>query len=185
MPRAPATSTTRTTPAPTADPSAAKTVPSAAAPSVADFTKSPHSSAPKTRWYGWQIIPIDAAALGVIAVALALGEDAVPAPAVIALGAYAVGGPIVHLVHGRPLIALGSFGLRVGMPAVGALVGSAGENCKDDKCTGGWPTAVGGLVGAITAMSLDAALLAHVPISMSVAVSSSRESIGCFVSGRF
>ena len=183
-PPAPATSTKPTTPAPPADASPSKTAPAAGASVAVDSVKSPHSSVPKTRWYGWQIIPIDATALGVIAVELALGEDAVPALGLIALGAYAVGGPIVHLVHDRPMAALGSFGLRVGMPAVGALLGSAGENCKDDKCTGGWPTVLGGLVGALTAMSLDVTLLAHVPISMT-AVSSSRESIGCVVFGHF
>jgi hypothetical protein len=65
-------------------------------------------------------------------------RKAVPAPGVIAVGAYALGGPIVHLAHRRPTTALGSFGLRVALAATGALVGSAGENCKDDVCTGGW-----------------------------------------------
>jgi hypothetical protein len=147
----------------------------------------PERSEPATRWYGWQIVPIDAVALSVIVAELALGERATPAPGILALGAYALGGPVVHLAHGRSSTALGSVALRLALPAIGALVGSSLENCENDSCTGGVPTVYGGLAGAVPAMVLDSALLARapLPVTASLSLPIGRQSLRVAVSGRF
>jgi hypothetical protein len=70
------------------------------------------------------------------------------------LGAYALTGPIIHLVHGRPLAALGSLGLRVALPTAGALIMASG----DDEAEG-WGALLF-VAGAVTAAFIDWLVLA-------------------------
>ena len=83
---------------------------------------------------------------------------------------FAVGGPVVHLLHERPLVGLASFGLRTGLPALGFAIGMAFTDmnpspalpgANDDPDEGIKPYMIGGLAGVATASFLDAAFLAY------------------------
>jgi hypothetical protein len=77
------------------------------------------------------------------------------------LGAYVIGPPIVHVMHGRPLRGLGSLGLRVGLPILGAFaaVGLAQPCGGDFGCIG--EAALGTAIGFTGAIAIDAAVLAY------------------------
>ena len=116
-------------------------------------------------WYGWQTLTADGMS---IATMIAGGAARSPTLGYIGLGGYFVAAPIVHGVQGRVGVAFGSFGLRLGAPALGAVIGYAAAGpCHDQgQFLGclfhGWAeAAVGGLIGAGAAIALDAALLAN------------------------
>ena len=107
--------------------------------------------APETRltsWYGYQIIIADAASLG-----LGLLADS---PHVLAAG-YLAGPIIIHALHGRPGLAVGSPMLRVFLPLLGVAIGTSAYrtcNANYDECNMGgliW----GGGIGLATAVILD------------------------------
>ena len=108
----------------------------AASPASPTVNAAPQESAePVPRhWCGWQGLAVDgaAAALGLTSLALLRGdvpqgyEERERLAGAIALGAavaYGVGSPAVHWLHERPWQALGSLGLRVGLPVLGGAVG--------------------------------------------------------------
>jgi hypothetical protein len=104
--------------------------------------------APRTHWYGWQIMAIDAAS---VATAAASQNGVVMA------GVYVSGGPLVHLVNQRPAAALGSAALRVGLPLAGMYTGAAMATCNDEDdwlCPMG-EMALGGIAGMLTASVID------------------------------
>jgi hypothetical protein len=74
------------------------------------------------------------------------------------LGGYLLAPPIIHLAHGRPLVALGSLGMRVALPIGGLYVADAAcadhdyERCGDELAAG-----IG--IGMLAAMAIDAAAL--------------------------
>jgi hypothetical protein len=77
-------------------------------------------------WYGWQTLSLDGLLLvgGVAMIPLSnsrsdLAESLLWLPVV----GFAVGGPAFHLVHREPWRALGSFGLRAGLPVLGGAIG--------------------------------------------------------------
>lgn len=123
------------------------------------------------RWYGWQTLSVDALPAGLFAFALLTEGDT--STTLWAGGglAFALGAPTVHVLHERPLVGLGSFGLRVGLPFVGALIGSAFVDLNPEpdlpgvehEPDDGTPIILGGLVGAATATALDAAFLGYEP----------------------
>jgi hypothetical protein len=105
------------------------------------------SSSRGESWYGWQPLIIDGLSIPLLAAAGAGGVT------------YLVGGPVVHLAHGRPGAALGSAGLRVGLPLVGGLI-SLAAYCGDgggELC--GLAVLPGAVVGALGAIAIDASLL--------------------------
>lgn len=76
------------------------------------------------RWYGWQTLTTDGAA--VVLGALALASDSTSAQETLgtaAVGAYGLGAPVVHATHGRFAYAGGSLAMRLGGPLAGGLVG--------------------------------------------------------------
>lgn len=102
-------------------------------------------------WYGWQTLITDGAAV--------LTTPAVP---LLGVGAYVLGAPLVHALHGRGWTALGSLGLRVGAPVTGGFVAYAVQGkCSGEFCAV-WPL-LGAGVGVVSAMALDAAVLARKP----------------------
>ncbi len=125
---------------------------------------------PARSWYGYQTLIVDGASL-------------LTTPVFVGLGGFVLGAPIVHLVHGRPVAAVGSLGLRALLPIGGAFVGQsmagrchdthrqsaasgAERNVGDDllgPCFmhGFTELAVGAAVGLSVAVAIDAAFLAY------------------------
>jgi hypothetical protein len=118
--------------------------------------------APGPRWYGWEIMLADAAALTLMAAGGA--ADAAPL-AYAGVGVYILGGPVLHNVHGNRLRGALSGVLRGALPLGFGLAAEAA--CDEDEqdswfgCVG----EVGGAIigGALLAMILDYAFLAHEP----------------------
>lgn len=114
------------------------------------------------RWYGWQILMGDGVAVSLAALAGAVRNDAGAS----ALGfasslAYLGASPLIHSSHGPSWRVLGSLGLRLGLPTAGLFIGFvAARRCAFNSggCDG---ALVGAGLGILSAMAIDAALLAH------------------------
>lgn len=121
-------------------------------------------SAPRERehWYGKDILITDGVSIGA---GLGLGLANPGAGVGVFLGGFALGGPIVHLTHGRPLAALGSLLLRVGAPTLGFFTGysvaKVGGRGEDDDSGPAGAALVGAVLGYAAAVSIDAAVLAR------------------------
>ena len=120
-------------------------------------------SPPESRWYGWQTLVADGAALTLLSVGISLESSGLAAAGLLG---YALGSPAVHVGHARPLTALGSAGLRIALPATGMLLAPELGNCQHDEepslasCTTE-SRVVGTLLGAAVAIALDASWLAR------------------------
>ena len=120
-----------------------------------------------SKWYGWQTLLVDASTLTTgILVAAASEGDAGGLGASIALGGYALGGPIVHWANGQVGKGFASLGLRLGAPLVGGLtgfaLGAAGDSGCRDFCLGAAVGATLGVIaGGIAAVVVDSAVLAR------------------------
>jgi hypothetical protein len=85
--------------------------------------------AEKPLWYGWQTLALDGGLIvgGIVALHFAIDSDTrtgvVETLAWTPAVAYVVGGPTIHLIHKEPWRALGSLGLRTGLPALGGAMG--------------------------------------------------------------
>lgn len=114
------------------------------------------------RWYGWEIMLVDA---GAFALAYAGGASESDAVTVIALGAFVAGGPVVHVAEGNGGRALLSGALRLGLPlALGAIAGASCDEEDNDEWFGCLAAVGGGaLGGAAIAMLVDYVFLAHAP----------------------
>lgn len=108
------------------------------------------------RWYGYQLFLVDGIAAGCL--------SAGPIGDAWGLALYTIGGMTLHTVHGHPVRAVASVGLRIGAPVAGALlaVAAAGPRRGNDLSPGypGELFAVGaGVIGAIViddfALSFD------------------------------
>lgn len=75
-----------------------------------------------------------------------------------AIVGYALAAPIVHVANGKARIAAVSFGTRISLPPLGAVV--AATVARGDREADIRAGAVGALVGAGMAIALDASLLA-------------------------
>jgi hypothetical protein len=115
-----------------------------------------------TLWYGWQTLATDGAALF-----LNFGQTPTERGA---LAAYGLGGPMVHLIHERPMTALASLGVRVGLPVLGFAIGSALDRAdrgqpaslRTDMPVPLWSLLLAG-AGVPAAMAFDSAILARDP----------------------
>lgn len=126
-------------------------------------SSSPSSSASgRTEFYGWINMLVGelglGSAVGIAALSsLSAGGGGSDAGGAAALGgaAYLFGGPIVHAVKGDFTKSLGAFGLLVGLPVTGALIGyGASSGCESNDC--GVEAAVwGGVTGAALAPIVD------------------------------
>jgi len=101
-------------------------------------------------WYGWQTLFWDAASLPATVVYPPLG-----------IGTYALGGPVVHWAHGHTVKGLGSLGLRVGPPLLIGYLCTIGCDTSPDSMDCNLKFAFGGLVGVVTAITIDAAVLSY------------------------
>jgi hypothetical protein len=113
------------------------------------------------RWYGWQTLLVDTASIGLL-VAGAVSESS--ALETTGFGMYVFGGPVVHGFHGRADMVLLDGGVRFGAPA---LLGSTGYILESSNCGSlfcGFAGLGAGIVaGMVTAITLDAAVLAREP----------------------
>lgn len=136
-------------------------------------------------WYGWQNLLVDVAALAVAIVSV--NADA---SALASVGIYLLGGPIVHCAHGQRGRGFGSLGLRFAMPIVG-LLGCGVFADGDDSACSLEGIILGGAVGMLGAIIIDAAVLAHedVPNEVSaaprVSIAIDQRSAGLVASGNF
>lgn len=126
---------------------------------------------PARRWYGWQTLTSDAASLSVTAIGLAVvvnnlssesgGTSIGAGLVVIGAAGYVIVPAVIHGSHNRPGAALGSLGLRLALPYLGAIIGPA-LTCpsSDHFCSSDNGTIGGFLVGVAGASAIDASLLA-------------------------
>lgn len=117
-------------------------------------------------WYGYQTASADATAGALTALSFQTNSGAASWAAI---GVYLLGAPLVHAAHQRPLAALGSLGLRIGVPLLAAAVGAATADCtnrvvNDENCEFG-PSIVGLGVGIVVAAIIDSAAIAWDPPS--------------------
>jgi hypothetical protein len=155
-----------------------------------DYTPAPHrvvSEAPRpvpvavaapiqvetrSQWYGWQTLSTDGAALGVLTLGGALvdndnsesGRAVIGSFVGLGAGAYVFGGPIVHAAHQNWGAAAASLGLRVGLPLMGILIGSAVDSCganNDSDLCGAVGPGFGLLLGISAAIAIDAGALGY------------------------
>jgi hypothetical protein len=146
--------------------------PPAMPPKPAESAEARPSSVPEYDDYRLTLLLSDASAVALLLGTAAVSENETIATGfvVAGLGTYALGGPIIHLVHEQPGRALGSFGLRVGLPAVGISMGvglalgcGSGEGsewCALAAILFGGVMAIG---GAVTAMIIDDSMLGRAP----------------------
>jgi hypothetical protein len=75
-------------------------------------------------WYGWQTLSLDGLLLaGGIATLSLKSSDLMETLMWVPVAGFAVGGPAIHLIHHEPWRALGSFGVRSGLPVLGGAIG--------------------------------------------------------------
>jgi hypothetical protein len=119
-------------------------------------------------WYGWETAAFDGAALA-MGITMVATHPSSPSPVllpVFAATTFYAGAPAMHLAHGHVDKALGSLGLRAGLPALTALGGmfvlTAGKTELEDRLGGVTTGMVFGYgVGAVAAAVLDATLIAN------------------------
>ncbi|HEU4533142.1 MAG TPA: hypothetical protein VFS00_03455 [Polyangiaceae bacterium] len=121
--------------------------------------------------YGWQTMASDVTAVALLGIGSATENDGVGSTVASAagLGFYLLGAPLVHAAHGQIGKGFGSFGLRLGAPIGGALTGLA---IASTLCPGEQPgenrahlcpiaySMLGGFLGTVTAVLVDATVLA-------------------------
>jgi hypothetical protein len=126
----------------------------------------------RSHWYGWQTLSADGATLGFLTLGGALvdngnsesGRAVIGSFVVLGAGAYVFGGPIVHAAHQNWGAATASLGLRVGLPLMGILIGSAVDSCganNDSDLCGAVGPGFGVLLGIGAAIAIDAAALGY------------------------
>jgi hypothetical protein len=123
-----------------------------------DSGEPPCAPLTKRHWYGWQTLATDGAGIAlIIAGAGAQYQGPVAATAGgVGLGSLFLGGPIVHMAHGRWGIGVLDLGMRLTLPIVGgAFAGSL-------ECTGecGGPMLAGLMIG-LAPIWIDAGILAR------------------------
>ncbi len=122
---------------------------------------------PERRWYGWQTLATDGAAIALLAGTAfgAAAADVTEGPLIttgysLGLATYALGGPIVHFAHGNTWRGLASFGIRV--PATLLVIAASYEiECGSSGGVCGEGTVLVGTGAMIAAMAVDAAVFAY------------------------
>lgn len=135
------------------------TATAAAAPSEGDEPCPPLT---RRHSYGWQTLATDGAGIGLIVLGGAMHFEAAAAVTSASIGGASLllGGPLVHVAHGRWPIGVLDFGMRLTLPLVGGYVASL---CTEGECGGAF--VAGALIG-VAPIWLDAGLLAweEVPV---------------------
>lgn len=136
---------------------------SASGDDIAPKGRSPGASASmairperQREYYGWQVIAADVASL-LVGLAMPDGGHG----AIIGVTGYALGGPVIHALHGNNGTAVASLGLRLGLPLAGGLMGGVVydyEHEEEDFDVLEY-LAVGVVLGTATAALVDWAVL--------------------------
>jgi hypothetical protein len=121
---------------------------------------------PERRWYGWQTLATDGAAIALLVgtASAAAAADLSEGPLLttgytLGLVTYALGGPIVHFSHGNTWRGLASFGIRVPVPLL-VIAASYEIECSGSGGACGEYTVLFGASAIIAAMVVDAAVFA-------------------------
>ena len=121
--------------------------------------KLPHEQPLESRWYGWQTLLVDGAAIGTLFAAAGTESSEL---AILGVGTFYLGAPIVHFTHGNVGRGFGSLGLRVGAPLIVGAIGAGSADCnRDHEFCGFAEFAAGVAVGAALAVVVDAVALAY------------------------
>jgi hypothetical protein len=123
----------------------------------------------ETRSYRGQLVAADSAALMAGIVAGGSGIELDDELRGIGVGTFLLAAPMIHAANGHGLRALGSLGLRLALPTLGAALGvhlqtrsssqcTLGGLCHDAVPQGGLVIGIG--IGALTAVVVDTWLLA-------------------------
>lgn len=128
------------------------------------------------RWYGWETLSLDAAALGLGAMSFATYDGRGTAGALLGSGAlstYAFGAPAVHLLRDQSGKAVTSLGVRIGLPVLAVGIASIGRDssCAEDsadfdavKCRPQQDRMMlAGLLSVVAASLIDGAFIAWEP----------------------
>ena len=116
---------------------------------------------PQTHWYGWQTLATDGAAVTLFIAGASADSGAV---AVLGVGTYVLGGPVVHWTHDGGWRGWASLGIRVGGPVLVGLGGFAlGSGCEgeDAEVCPAVGAALFGSLGLVSAIIVDAAVLGY------------------------
>jgi hypothetical protein len=135
------------------------------APPITTTTEPPppvvRASRPSSGWYGWQTLIADGASAAVLTGGLVSWTVE---PTVIGYAGFLFGTPVVHAIHGNYGRMLGSFGLRLLLPAVAGGIGAAvevGGNAENTTVKGVVTSAGIGIgLAAAACVIIDASLLA-------------------------
>lgn len=130
--------------------------------------KSPEPTPKERIYYGWQTLLVDGLGIGLIVFAAGANESDV---ALIGVGVLTIGGPLLHFVHENTqggLISLGIRALSLGLFVLGGFIAANtifDDNSSDDDTEAlvGGALVIVGLGGEITAVVVDASVLAFVP----------------------
>jgi hypothetical protein len=138
----------------------------ASAPAVAVAPAAAAVDQVETVWYGYQNLGADAVALGLGIAAVDTYNRPSDVLAWSAVGVYALGGPLVHVLHhGLTTRSLASVAMRLGLPVAGAYLGMALVHCnhQERECEGddlgGY--FIGAGLGIATAVIVDDFFLAR------------------------
>jgi len=141
-------------------------------------------------WYGWQTLIADGGSLavGVVGGIMDLNEQKTASSVLLYTGAvgYVAGAPVVHWATGHFSAGFWSLGLRAGLPTVLGFLGYSlrpcsstppdGEPHSDDVAC--FPYVLGGVVlGVLSAVTIDNAVVAREPIARPAEAASRRISI--------
>jgi hypothetical protein len=122
----------------------------------------------ETRWYGWQLVITDSAAIALALIAIPTKD---PDYAYAAIPTYFLPTLAIHALHRRSGASVAGFALRLGLPVVGFLLGfGVGSASRDAWFSGFAALADGafvGLAGAGIAAAIDTAFLAHEEVRVS------------------
>ncbi|MEI9953082.1 MAG: hypothetical protein WDO74_29900 [Pseudomonadota bacterium] len=141
----------------------APSVCSAAPPAEEPPTTGSNPPQAARRWYGWQTFAADGVA-GTVFLAAVADDHNTTLFALSGLS-FGLGAPVIHLSHGNWQVALGSLGLRVAGPFVGALIGSqsdirVSEDATSTDRSSKWGVA-GAAIGGLVASAIDGLLLSY------------------------
>ncbi len=115
------------------------------------------------RWYGWQTLAADGAALALVIGGAAVTSQVDQGAYIIMAGGvvHVVGGPIIHFTHQRIAAGFGSMGLRAALPVFGAAIGASAEDCSGGFVCGLVGGFIGFFLGFSGSIAIDAAALAY------------------------